>query len=162
MTTGIYAIVHIASGRRYIGQSTSVYRRWQWHQIDLRNRSHHCRKLLELWQSDPRTASFEFVLLTECRLDDLDRLEQQEIDNAVAKGLCLNSVTSPLVRQIMEERARQKEAELRALRAEEFSYDDELEHWAVEDAKEEAEAFHNYAYDRLNLTAEDVFRLRGW
>jgi hypothetical protein len=106
MTAGIYAIVHIASGRRYIGSSISVYRRWQWHQMDLRNGSHHCRKLRELWQSDPRTASFQLILLSECDPDDLDRLEQQEIDRAVAEGLCLNTVTSPEGKRIMDERGR--------------------------------------------------------
>ena len=107
MTAGIYAIVHIASGRRYIGSSISVYRRWQWHQMDLRNGNHHCRKLRELWQSNPRTASFQLILLSECDPDDLDRLEQQEIDRAVAERLCLNTMNTPEGKQIMDERGRQ-------------------------------------------------------
>jgi hypothetical protein len=163
MTTGIYAIVHTASGLRYIGQSISVYRRWQWHQIELRNRSHHCPKLSKLWQSDPRTASFELILLTECRPNDLDRLEQEEIDKAVAKGICLNAVTSPLVKQIMDERGRQKkEAALRAKELVQEDYDEVLERMGEEQEAQEAEARHNDAFDSDNMTAEDVFRLRGW
>jgi len=107
MTAGIYAIVHIASGRRYIGASTNIYWRWQRHQIALRKRSHHCRKLRELWQSDPRTASFQLIVLSECHPDDFDRLEQQEIDRAVAERLCLNTVTTPEGKRIMDERGRQ-------------------------------------------------------
>ncbi|MBS0523833.1 MAG: GIY-YIG nuclease family protein [Proteobacteria bacterium] len=166
MTTGIYAIVHIASGRRYIGASTSVYRRWQQHRIELHDGSHHCPKLRALWQSDPRSASFEFVLLYECHPDDLERLEQREIDRAMAEGLCLNAVTSPHVKRIMDERGRQKQEQLatewRALRAKELGYADEVEQMMDEEAaKEEAEERHNENYDDQDMTAEDVLRRRG-
>jgi hypothetical protein len=167
MTTGVYAITHIASGRRYIGASTSVYRRWQQHQIMLIDGSHHCPKLQDLWKSDPRSTSFEFVLLFVCRPEDLERLEQQEIDKAVAEGLCLNAVTSPHVKQIVDERGRQRKeqqaAALSELRANELGYEDVADQLIAEEAaRQEVEEQHNEDFDSEDMTADDVFRRRGW
>jgi hypothetical protein len=136
MTIGIYAIVHIASGRRYIGASKDVYRRLGFHRVALLEGTHHCRALAELWQTDPRSASFDFSFLFECRADELDRLEQAEIDRAMADGLCLNTVTSPLVKQIMDERGRRRRDrardEMMALRAEELAAPDVYADWLAE------------------------------
>lgn len=47
---GIYAIVHIDSGRRYVGSAMDVRRRWWTHQNRLRRGRHDCHHLQRAWR----------------------------------------------------------------------------------------------------------------
>ena len=49
MISGVYQIVCVANGRRYIGSARDVYRRWAEHQKDLGNGRHHNRHLQRAW-----------------------------------------------------------------------------------------------------------------
>lgn len=59
---GIYCILHVLSGTRYIGQTISLDRRWQQHQEALANGSHHNPRLQKAWSADGADA-FEFKRL---------------------------------------------------------------------------------------------------
>lgn len=49
MTQGIYAIVHVASGRRYVGRSVRIDERFATHRRLLRKGTHHCAHLQAAW-----------------------------------------------------------------------------------------------------------------
>jgi hypothetical protein len=60
---GIYAIEHIATGRRYIGATEQLERRWDQHQIQqLIARKSKCRALQQAWNEDGPQA-FRFLVL---------------------------------------------------------------------------------------------------
>ena len=59
---GIYAIVHVLSGRRYIGQSKNIEKRWGQHRELLKGESHHNQRLQKVWSSDGELA-FEFLVV---------------------------------------------------------------------------------------------------
>jgi group I intron endonuclease len=78
---GIYEIVHLASGRRYIGNSRNVSNRFYSHRYHLRNNSHPCPHLQNAWNKYGESA-FEFRLIEQC-LDEVVILlarEQHWID----------------------------------------------------------------------------------
>lgn len=62
---GVYAIIHIESGRRYIGSAAEIYSRWRAHLSDLRRGIHHCRYLQNAWSKHGSNA-FRFEVLEAC------------------------------------------------------------------------------------------------
>lgn len=76
---GIYAITHIASGHRYVGQSTNIKERLTEHKRRLRLRAHPNAKLQSYWDKYGPDA-FVFGVVEECAVRDLDTLEQRYID----------------------------------------------------------------------------------
>jgi len=59
---GIYAIIHVLSGIRYVGQTTSFDRRWAQHAEHLHAGCHSNTRLQRLWSTDGPEA-FEFKAL---------------------------------------------------------------------------------------------------
>lgn len=59
---GIYAITHVATGRRYIGSSRRMTSRWARHKLHLRRGTHKNPKLQALWNKHGE-ASFAFSLI---------------------------------------------------------------------------------------------------
>ena len=59
---GIYAIIHIASGKQYIGQSVSMSHRWAQHRYELRRNHHASRHLQRAWNKHGAEA-FAFTVL---------------------------------------------------------------------------------------------------
>lgn len=47
--SGIYAIVNLANGKRYIGSAKSFARRWYMHRRELGLGKHHSRHLQRSW-----------------------------------------------------------------------------------------------------------------
>ncbi len=79
MTSGIYQIRHIASGRRYIGQAVDFRRRWQRHQQEFRRGDHFNAHLLAAWRAHgPEAFSFEPLII--CAVADLELYEQLLLD----------------------------------------------------------------------------------
>ena len=64
---GVYCILHIPSGRRYIGSSTrSIGNRIGWHKTKLRHNAHTCPELMELWRtSKPKDFTVQILQLCE-------------------------------------------------------------------------------------------------
>ena len=76
---GVYQIVHIATGRRYVGQAKNVNRRWREHRRDLAKGGHTSLHLQRAWIKYGPDA-FQFTLLHSCNEIMLDELEQHELD----------------------------------------------------------------------------------
>ena len=74
-TGGIYLIVHIQSGKVYVGQSTSFALRWRKHKEDLELGQHHNYRLQHLW-SENSPSAFDFRTL-HFLPDGLSPLERQ-------------------------------------------------------------------------------------
>jgi len=79
MTVGIYEIRHVESGKRYIGSSIHVKKRFKAHKSMLRNGSHHSPHLQNAWDLYGKEA-FQFSVLEECSKDVLLEVEQRWLD----------------------------------------------------------------------------------
>lgn len=76
---GIYQIVHIETGRRYVGQAKHIARRWKEHRRDLNAGRHTSRHLQRAWNKYGSEA-FTFSVLEACDCTDLDEREQFHLD----------------------------------------------------------------------------------
>ena len=101
---GIYAIVHVLSGQRYVGQTNSFERRWAQHREALIAGSHHNPRLQALWRVDSELA-FEFVEVevAPAHLQPIQlqkwllKKEHEFIRTYKAKGQAFNIVDAELV-----------------------------------------------------------------
>lgn len=95
--SGIYAIVNLFDGKRYIGQTQSFIERWRKHRESLRAGRHHCAKLQNAWNKHGH-ASFEFIRIETISIDQLNSAEQRHI-NFYQKDVLYNialDVVSPM------------------------------------------------------------------
>jgi group I intron endonuclease len=83
---GIYEIVHITSGRSYVGQSIDVERRFKQHYALLANGKSRCQNLQRAWTKYGASA-FVFRPILTCAVDELDRAEQYIIDERGIRNL---------------------------------------------------------------------------
>lgn len=79
MTCGIYEIRHVASGRRYVGQSRVIEERWAFHKWRFGTNGHENPKLQRAWNKYGKD-EFVFVVLEECDEDQLMDREQFYLD----------------------------------------------------------------------------------
>ena len=49
MTCGIYKIENKENGKVYIGSSKNIEKRWEAHEVGLKNKRHHNAKLQHAW-----------------------------------------------------------------------------------------------------------------
>lgn len=85
----IYAITHLASGKRYVGSTVNPTYRWIKHRSELKNNRHHCRYLQNAWNKYGRDA-FAFSILRE--LPTNERLARAISELAEIDALpCYNS-----------------------------------------------------------------------
>lgn len=77
--TGIYEIVNVANGKRYVGSAKCVTTRWRMHQWQLRKRIHANAHLQSAWDKYGEQ-SFEFGMVMACAAEDLLSQEQAAID----------------------------------------------------------------------------------
>lgn len=77
--SGIYEIVNLVNGKRYIGSAQSLHKRRGQHWTRLRNGWHHSRHLQNSWNKYGEQR-FCFKVLLFCRIDDLLFYEQRAID----------------------------------------------------------------------------------
>jgi len=68
--SGIYAIVHIKSGRHYIGSSRNIYHRWRIHKSELRRGVSNSRYLQNAWNKYGE-AAFHFKVIEACLKDPI-------------------------------------------------------------------------------------------
>lgn len=76
---GIYEIVHVASGRRYIGHSIDIDYRWWQHRLDLDANRHHNAHLQNAWRKYG-CGAFVFRIVETCPESMLLKREQAYID----------------------------------------------------------------------------------
>ena len=77
--SGIYCIKNNVNKKMYIGQSSDIYWRWTHHKSDLNHNRHHNNYLQNAWNKYGEK-SFDFFILEECCLDQLDELEEEWIN----------------------------------------------------------------------------------
>lgn len=81
MNSGVYHILHKASGRRYIGSSRQLSVRLQSHRAALRAGRHHCPRLQRAWSRDGEEAFlFEVLELVEGDKHAVLDVEQRYLD----------------------------------------------------------------------------------
>ncbi len=74
---GIYAIVHLGTGKVYVGSASNISKRWSRHRKELRSGTHKNAHLQAAWLRDGE-AAFDFRILE--ITDDLTAREQHWID----------------------------------------------------------------------------------
>lgn len=65
---GIYAIIHVESGKLYIGSASNIYSRWRTHKSELRRGLHHSPHLQNAWNKYGESA-FQFTVIEACLKD---------------------------------------------------------------------------------------------
>lgn len=79
MDGGIYQIVNIVNGKKYIGSTVKFKQRWYRHKMMLKNGSHHAKQLQNSWNKHGENA-FKFEILLTCKREELIEHEQAFID----------------------------------------------------------------------------------
>lgn len=78
---GVYQILFIPSGEKYIGGSTDISNRFTHHRYMLRRGIHKCKKLQTLWEiSSEDDFSFEIIELCDNNKMIVTELEQKYLD----------------------------------------------------------------------------------
>jgi group I intron endonuclease len=78
--SGIYEIVNLVNGKKYIGSAKSLHSRFGNHRVRLVSGKHHNRYLQKSWIKYGAEA-FAFRVLLICRPTDLICFEQRAIDS---------------------------------------------------------------------------------
>lgn len=86
LNCGVYAITHVDSGRRYIGSSISIEKRFREHKSTLKNSAHKNRFLQRAWDKHG-AGKFSFDVLIYCSSDNVLFYEQLLIDNCKATDI---------------------------------------------------------------------------
>jgi len=77
--TGIYEIVNLVNGKRYIGGSVDIRQRWREHKSGLSRGRHHSKALQRAWNKYGGDA-FAFRILALCTRDALEATEQHTLN----------------------------------------------------------------------------------
>lgn len=110
--SGIYEIVSLVNGKRYVGSAVNIGARWRGHRHDLNGGRHHSRHLQRSWAKHGESA-FEFRVLALCPRDQLIALEQEHIDRLAPEYNSARVAGSSLgVKRTEASRAKQSAARL--------------------------------------------------
>jgi hypothetical protein len=92
--TGAYKLIHVKTGKFYVGSTANFYERRVTHIVQLRRNEHHCKKLQELYREDPH---FKFEFFLAGRDEKARKLafdtEQMLLDEYAKTDLLLNDST---------------------------------------------------------------------
>jgi group I intron endonuclease len=80
MSIGIYKIKNLVNEKVYIGQSVDIEKRWSTHKAELNNNHHHNIHLQNAWNKYGAN-NFEFSIVEECNIDQLNQCEIYWISN---------------------------------------------------------------------------------
>lgn len=80
MQTGVYEIVNTVNGKRYVGSSVDIKKRWQSHILELRKGTHHAQHLQRSFNKYGED-KFILVIIRYCEKDELIAYEQEELDS---------------------------------------------------------------------------------
>lgn len=72
MASGIYAITNETSGKKYVGASKDIHKRWIFHKWQLNKGLHPVKELQNDWD---KKNNFDFCIIEECAVEDLDERE---------------------------------------------------------------------------------------
>lgn len=91
MTSGVYMIECEPTGKRYVGSSKNIHRRWQQHRCAMRKGISSCVILQNAWCSYGEQ-SFRFSVLQVCEPDELEAEEQKHCDAILPELNCVQRV----------------------------------------------------------------------
>lgn len=92
--SGIYAIVNLRNGKRYIGSAVNLSARWRDHKHRLQRNKHHSVVLQRAWHAYGAEA-FAFWVMQICPVDHLIALEQTSIEREKPEyNICLKAGSS--------------------------------------------------------------------
>jgi len=77
--SGIYIIENLSNGKRYVGSSKEVHKRWRKHRGDLKNNRHGNSHLQSSWNKYGEN-NFKFFILEECEENLLIEREEKAIN----------------------------------------------------------------------------------
>lgn len=77
--SGIYCLINIKNGKRYVGSSKNIAKRIWEHRANLRHNSHDNRHLQNAWNKYGEKC-FDFFVLEKCNIEELIEREQFYID----------------------------------------------------------------------------------
>lgn len=78
MTCGIYALINAVNGKRYVGQSINIERRWRGHVNELRSGRHNNSHLTNAWRTYGE-AAFTIQILQECQENKTIMAEAEQL-----------------------------------------------------------------------------------
>lgn len=87
---GIYAIIHVESGRLYIGSSVNIYSRWRQHKGELNNNRHHSPYFQRAWNKYGADA-FEWRVLEMTLRESVILEAREDYWMSQFQGLLFNS-----------------------------------------------------------------------
>lgn len=90
----IYAITHLASGRKYVGSSINPTGRWIEHRSDLKLGKHHCAYLQNAWNKYGKN-TFEFSIIRVLEDNNSEYRAKAELEE-IANANCFNSRVASL------------------------------------------------------------------
>lgn len=94
--SGVYEIVNLINGKRYIGSSVNLHSRFQQHRAKLRSGKHHNRHLQNAWDKYGE-GNFTFEVLFYCEKSQTLIYEQQFLDNLQPEYNIAISVSAPML-----------------------------------------------------------------
>lgn len=112
---GIYEIVNLSTGSRYIGSAVSFRKRWHVHRHHLRKGTHHSEALQRAWAKHGES-NFDFRVIEECPREELLRLEQGYLDRFQPRYNTARTVGGGAL-GVMSEEARERLRERNRARA---------------------------------------------
>lgn len=93
--SGIYEIVNMVNGHRYIGSSNDIYERWVRHKRDLKKEKHHNLHLQRAWKLyEEKSFEFHIIEVTSNESQILFEREQYWYDVYKDKGIVLYNASS--------------------------------------------------------------------
>jgi group I intron endonuclease len=113
---GVYQIVNIANGKKYIGSSNQLSRRFYLHKWDLRRGKHHSITLQRAWDKYGEE-NFVFTVLFTCPPEERQKHEQaimdhlQTSDPAKGYNICCDAAAAGKGRVWTEEQKKAKSIE---------------------------------------------------
>src|SRR5258708_7492424 len=97
MSAGIYEIVHLETGRKYIGSSMRLEKRWGEHRRDLNRGVHRNRHLQFAWRKyGPDGFVYRVIEVVTCGVDALLEREQWHIDHLGSDGYNLSPTSGSI------------------------------------------------------------------
>lgn len=108
---GIYGIHNLENDKWYVGQSINIERRWRHHKLFLRNGTHCNQHLLRAWNYYGES-SFDFVVLEECDVDELNDSECRWIAklNSLKSGYNLCDGGDSHIGRVVSDESKQAES----------------------------------------------------
>lgn len=107
MRSGVYFILHLSSGRHYVGSACNLDRRWARHKSDFRAQRHHNLKLQNSWNKYGE-GDFEFFVLELSERKALLDREQFWIDATLPFYNICRSAASPNLGRVFGREVRER------------------------------------------------------